>query len=89
VALMGEARSFAATGALIGLGLGLLHYVLILAVMGKMTASVPSEEGSATGAALVARRLRSIKLALLVASFLLFPLVGYVAGVLLTPGGIR
>ncbi len=79
----------ATTGALIGLVVGGFHYVVTLAVMGKVATREVASGEELPGLQLVERRLRPIKLALLAASFLIFPLVGYVAGAMLTQGEAR
>lgn len=77
----------AATGALIGLVVGGFHYVVTLAVIGMVAAPKAGEE--TPGLEAVARRLQSIKLALLGTCFLVLPLVGYATGAMLSHGEAR
>ncbi|MBX9760345.1 MAG: hypothetical protein K2Y29_16320 [Beijerinckiaceae bacterium] len=76
------------TGALIGLAVGGFHYVLTLTVMGAIaTRKQPGEDLPGLNA--IGRRLQAIKLAMLGTCFLVFPLVGYVAGAMLPTGETR
>ncbi len=78
----------ASTGALIGLVVGGLHYFVTLAVMGSVVSrKEPGEE--LPGLATFAMRVRRIKLAMLGICFLVFPLVGYAAGAMLSHGEAR
>jgi hypothetical protein len=78
----------ATTGALIGLVVGGLHYIVTVAVMGSIASRVaPGED--LPGLATFAARLRRIKLAMLGVFFLLFPLVGYAAGAIISNGEAR
>ena len=78
----------ATTGALIGLGIGVFHYVVTLAVMGAVASrKQPGEE--LPGMSVFARRLRPIKLAMLGTCFLVLPIVGYAAGAMLSHGEAR
>ncbi|MFN3888898.1 MAG: hypothetical protein ACK4MV_00770 [Beijerinckiaceae bacterium] len=78
----------ATTGALIGLVVGGLHYFVTMAVMGALASrTAPGEE--LPGVAMVAARLNRIKLAMLGVCFLVFPLVGYAAGAMLSHGETR
>ncbi|MDP2355450.1 MAG: hypothetical protein Q8M31_05245 [Beijerinckiaceae bacterium] len=78
----------ATTGALIGLVVGGLHYIVTVAVMGSIASrTAPNED--LPGLPMLAARLRRIKLAMLGVCFLLFPLVGYAAGAMLSQGEAR
>ncbi len=78
----------ATTGALIGFVVGGLHYVVTLAVVGAVASRrEPGEE--LPGLNSIGRRMQAIKLAMLGTCFLVFPLVGYVAGAMLPTGETR
>lgn len=78
----------ATTGALIGLAVGGLHYLVTLSVMGAVASRrQPGEE--LPGLSSIGRRMQAIKLAMLGTCFLVFPLVGYVAGAMLPTGEAR
>ncbi len=81
----------ATTGALIGLGVGVFHYVVTLAVMGAVASRRSPDEaaGDLPGLSVFARRLRPIKFAMLGICFLALPLVGYAAGAMLSHGEAR
>ena len=78
----------AMTGALIGLLVGGVHYFVTIAVMGAVASRrEPGED--LPGLSTFAARLGRIKLAMLAICFLVFPLVGYFAGAMLTTGETR
>jgi hypothetical protein len=78
----------ATTGALIGLVVGGLHYFVTLAVMGSVASRMqPGED--LPGLSTLSARLSRIKLAMLGVCFLVFPLVGYAAGAMLSHGEAR
>ncbi len=78
----------ATTGALIGLVVGGLHYVVTVAVMGTIASRVPANE-DLPGLPMLAARVSRIKLAMLGVCFLIFPLVGYAAGAMISNGEAR
>ncbi len=78
----------ATTGAMIGLAIGVFHYVVTLAVMGAVASrKEPGEE--LPGLSVIGRRLRPIKFVMLGTCFLVLPLVGYAAGAMLSHGEAR
>ena len=71
-------------GALIGATLGLFHYVIILSVMGRVVArdmaDPEAEPVTDEGRAKVRQSMRYIKPAVMLGSFVLFPITGYFVG---------
>ncbi len=78
--------SASANGALLGLVVGALNYVLALSVVARVGMRGLSEDES-TARRDFAKRMAPIKRVLMATSFLVFPLVGYAAGAMLSPGG--
>jgi hypothetical protein len=68
-------------GALIGLGFGLIEYVLALRIIGRMLSREASvERPEQAGVDRVQALLRPIRYALLAAAFIVYPVVGYIVG---------
>ncbi len=72
-------------GAMAGLAFGLGEYVLVTRMIGRAIAAEASLGGDLPGADGLARRMRPVKIALLIASFIVMPFVGYLAGNALGP----
>ncbi|MDB5568966.1 MAG: hypothetical protein JWN93_149 [Hyphomicrobiales bacterium] len=79
--------SASANGALVGLVVGALNYVLALSVVARVGTRGLSEDESVARRDF-ARRMLPIKRVLMATSFLVFPLVGYAAGAMMSPGGV-
>jgi len=67
-------------GALSGLTLGLLEYVIVLRLIGRAVAIEAAQGGEMEGVALVTRRMRQVRVALLGCAFVLLPAVGFALG---------
>jgi hypothetical protein len=68
-------------GALIGLGFGLIEYVLALRIIGRMLSREASvERPEQAGVDRVQSLMRPIRYALLAAAFIVYPVVGYIVG---------
>jgi hypothetical protein len=81
---MDLANNPAFLGAVAGLGIGLLEYVIIMGVMGRfLSRGVTDTEGesvSAEGRAKVRQSLGRIKPMIMFGSFVIFPVTGYLVG---------
>jgi hypothetical protein len=68
-------------GALIGLGFGLIEYVLALRIIGRMLSrEARVEQPEQAGVDRVQALMRPIRYALLAAAFIVYPVVGYIVG---------
>jgi cytochrome b561 len=68
-------------GALIGLGFGLIEYVLALRIIGRMLSrEAGAEQPEQAGVDRVQALMRPIRYALLAAAFIVYPVVGYLVG---------
>jgi len=68
-------------GALIGLGFGLVEYVLALRIIGRMLSrEAGAERPEQAGVERVQALMRPIRYALLAAAFIVYPAVGYIVG---------
>ena len=67
-------------GALAGLTLGLVEYVIVLRLIGRAVAIEAAQGGEMEGVALVTRRMRQVRVALLGCAFVLLPAVGFALG---------
>ncbi len=67
-------------GALAGLALGLLEYVIVLRLIGRAVAIEAAQGGEMEGVALVTKRMRQVRVALLGCAFVLLPAVGFALG---------
>ena len=67
-------------GALSGLTLGLLEYVIVLRLIGRAVAIEAAQGGEMEGVALVTKRMRQVRVALLGCAFVLLPAVGFALG---------
>jgi len=67
-------------GALAGLTLGLVEYVIVLRLIGRAVAIAAAQGGEMEGVALVTRRMRQVRVALLGCAFVLLPAVGFALG---------
>jgi hypothetical protein len=75
------------SGALAGLALGAVEFVVAMAATRRVLAREMEEEGDMPGLAFVAGRLRSIRLALAGFSFVGLPALGYALGTTLAHNG--
>jgi hypothetical protein len=67
-------------GALAGLTLGLVEYVIVLRLIGRAVALEAAQGGEMEGVALVTKRMRQVRVALLGCAFVLLPAVGFALG---------
>jgi hypothetical protein len=67
-------------GALAGLTLGLVEYVIVLRLIGRAVAIEAAQGGEMEGVALVTKRMRQVRVALLGCAFVLLPAVGFALG---------
>jgi len=67
-------------GALAGLTLGLVEYVIVLRLIGRAVAIEAAQGGEMEGVALVTKRMRQVRAALLGCAFVLLPAVGFALG---------
>jgi hypothetical protein len=68
-------------GALIGLGFGLIEYVLALRIIGRMLSrEAGAGQPEQAGVDRVQSLMRPIRYALLAAAFIVYPAVGYIVG---------
>jgi hypothetical protein len=67
-------------GALAGLTLGLVEYVIVLRLIGRMVAHEAGQGGELDGLALVTRRMRHVRVALMGLAFVFLPAVGFALG---------
>ena len=67
-------------GALCGLALGLVEYVIVLLMIGGAVSREAAQGGELTGLSLVTSGMRRIRVALLGCAFFLLPAVGFALG---------
>ena len=67
-------------GALSGLALGLVEYVIVLRMIGGAVSREAAQGGELTGLSLVTSGMRRIRVALLGCAFFLLPAVGFALG---------
>ena len=67
-------------GALSGLALGLVEYVIVLRIIGGAVSREAAQGGELTGLVLVTSGMRRIRVALLGCAFFLRPAVGFALG---------
>jgi hypothetical protein len=67
-------------GALSGLALGLVEYVIVLRIIGGAVSREAAQGGELTGLSLVTAGMRRIRMALLGCAFFLLPAVGFALG---------